>query len=93
MLRHPGEIVPAGPKRVYLQKFNALGATLLDPIATFTYCMIKHLRFIVQSLRVLGLLSLVSCCQTHQALSPNKDALQFKTLLILSLIYPLLEEQ
>lgn len=29
---------------------------------------------------------------TRQALSSNKDALQFKTLPILSLIYPLLEE-
>lgn len=29
---------------------------------------------------------------THQALSSNKDALQFKTLPIRSLIYPLLEE-
>lgn len=38
-------------------------------------------------------LTLPNRFNTRQALSPNKDALQFKTLHILSLIYPLLEEQ
>ncbi len=73
---------------------NCIGCKLFLDSTTFKYDKTPEVYgavFIGPWVADFGLM-LSNRFNTRQALSSNKDALQFKTLSILSLIYPLLEE-